>query len=334
MPASAPATADLVRRWAGRTTLALVAALSLYLGAAAYTGPAASLAAARDIGAWPVLAGAGICAVTLLMRFGRWHFILLTLGHRLPGVLGLRIYLAGLALSSTPGKLGETLRSLLLLPSRVPVPRSLAAFFADRLADVLGVAALGALAGLLSQRRLVALEVIAVAGLLASLALAQALRRWPGVAFGPQAGAWRWIAAIVHRARPALDAWATAWRGWRPGALIAVAMCAYGLQALVLAMNVARVAPQVDTLACVAIFTSSVLIGAASLLPGGLGAMDAAVVVQLTAQGVPWPEAVAATLAMRLSTLWLTWLIGLGSLLSFAIPGPMNGPQDSGRMAT
>jgi uncharacterized membrane protein YbhN (UPF0104 family) len=111
--------------------------------------------------------------------------------------------------------------------------------------------------------------------------------------------------------------WAALWTGWRPAAFAGLAVAAYGVQSLVFAAYVARVAPQISTTDCVMIFSSATLIGAASLVPGGLGAMDSALVWQLQSRGVAMPEALAAALATRVSTLWLAWLVGFGALLSF-----------------
>lgn len=293
-------------------------AFAAYVGAAGYAGSADTFAALRTFGAGWLLAGAAVCTLTFLLRFVRWHSILHVLGHRLPAGYSLGVYLAGLALSSTPGKVGETLRSLLLVPCRVAVHRSLAAFFTARLADVLGfVALVGAVAGLLAGMRYPILELIAVVSLVSSMLVAWAVRHRVAEVEDRQQPTQRRAVRWLEPVQPALSAWALAWLGWRMAGLVLVAVCAYGLQSMGLAAYVARLAPQIDTLSGVAIFASSVLIGAASLLPGGLGVMVTAVVLQLNAKGVPRAEAVATTLATRVSTLRLAWLIGRGSLFSF-----------------
>jgi uncharacterized protein (TIRG00374 family) len=67
-----------------------------------------------------------------------------------------------------------------------------------------------------------------------------------------------------------------------------------------------------------AIFASATLIGAASMIPAGLGAMEAALVYQLMAFGVGAPDAIAVAIATRVSTLWCGLLVGSIALLSFA----------------
>jgi uncharacterized protein (TIRG00374 family) len=93
-------------------------------------------------------------------------------------------------------------------------------------------------------------------------------------------------------------------------------MAAYGLQAAVFAYYVEAVALSLPVWWCVAIFSSATLLGAVSMVPSGLGVMEAALVVQLTVAGAAPEAAVAAALLTRLSTLWVGVAIGSGALIS------------------
>ncbi len=99
----------------------------------------------RDAG-WELwLATFGLFAASHLLRFVRWHWMLWVEGHVLPATRSLSIFLGGLALLPTPGRAGVAVRSLLLLREGVPVNVSLAAYFSERLFDLLGLVALAAL---------------------------------------------------------------------------------------------------------------------------------------------------------------------------------------------
>lgn len=315
----------LPERWLARVCLTLVLAGALYGGAVLWTGTAETWQALVAIGAPLFVGGTLLCTATLALRFARWRYLLGRLGHRLPPALDLRVYLAGTALSATPGKLGETVRSALLRPHGVAWRQSLAVFFTDRASDVLGVALLGALAGAIAGQRQPLLEALALGLLLAGVLAARWLRHGLPPADGSDrardaaGGAGRLARAAALLAAPA-RVWAGLWRGPRPLLLAAVALGAYGLQAAVFAAYVDRLAPGLPLAGLVALFAAATLIGAASLLPAGLGAMDSALVLQLLGLGVPLPQAVAAALASRVSTLWVSWLIGLAALGSFAGP--------------
>jgi uncharacterized protein (TIRG00374 family) len=96
-------------------------------------------------------------------------------------------------------------------------------------------------------------------------------------------------------------------------------MLAYGSQALVFAWfcNVAGV--ELAIADCVLIFVQATLFGAASMLPGGLGAMEAALVFQLIERGVGDGSALSLAIAIRLVTLWLGMSLGGVSLVAFSM---------------
>src|SRR5260221_8594193 len=116
--------------------LAVVASVALaaagYLTAALWSGWEDVTAAVAQVG-W---SGTGIVlALSLfsyLVRSVRWAVFLRALGYRLSPADNVRIYLAGFALTTTPGRLGETLRSILLRPFGIPYATSIGAFIADR----------------------------------------------------------------------------------------------------------------------------------------------------------------------------------------------------------
>lgn len=63
------------------------------------------------------------------------------------------------------------------------------------------------------------------------------------------------------------------------------------------------------------IFVLATLFGAATMSPGGLGAMEAALVYQMIGRGVDDGVAVSLAIAIWLVTLWLGMILGGVSLL-------------------
>jgi uncharacterized protein (TIRG00374 family) len=78
----------------------------------------------------------------------------------------------------------------------------------------------------------------------------------------------------------------------------------------------------------VAIYCLSILAGAASFIPGGLGATEAAMVLLLSAAGVGQTDAITASLISRSLTLWLAVGIGVCCMTLVAVvnkPGHFTG---------
>jgi uncharacterized protein (TIRG00374 family) len=67
-----------------------------------------------------------------------------------------------------------------------------------------------------------------------------------------------------------------------------------------------------SVLLAVGIYSISVLAGALSFIPSGLGSTEAVMVLLLTLVGADTPTAVAATLICRLAILWFAVVIGGG----------------------
>jgi uncharacterized protein (TIRG00374 family) len=63
-------------------------------------------------------------------------------------------------------------------------------------------------------------------------------------------------------------------------------------------------------------FSASLVAGAASFMPGGLGGAEGAMVALLRADGVPRADAVSATVMIRLATLWFAVVLGLLALMA------------------
>ncbi len=322
MSAATSGPVVLPGHWIRALVVCIGIGAALYLGAVVASGAHETRAALAKLG-WPLaVAGTATASLAYLVRFARWHWIIRRLSARVPWPLNLRVYMAGLALTSSPAKIGETLRSVLLLERGVPVHRSLGAFFADRGADVIGMAALGAVAGVIAGQRAPVLEVICIALYVFTVTVAWGIRqgwlaRLPALFGPPESRLGRMASAALL---PAAN-WAALW-SWRSClAFSGAALVAYGMQALVFATYVQALGADVGIARCVEIFASAMLLGAASMIPGGLGATEAALVYQLTQAGMPFADAVAAAIAIRLSTLWFAILLGILCLVTFIRSG-------------
>ncbi|MBK9616896.1 MAG: flippase-like domain-containing protein [Uliginosibacterium sp.] len=306
----AHSTFDLTHPAWVRGLIAFIAAgVALYLAGMIWSGWGQVLSSWQHIGVALICSAAVAASSAYLLRFLRWQYCLVSLGHRVPPLRSFGVYLAGLALTTSPGKIGETVRSLLLLRDGVPAKHSFATFLADRLSDVIGVCVLAVLAsaagGKLSWG--IVLAVLTVVG--GSLMLRQLLR---GAAAN---GLWAWLEQRLPRlpwrwVRDVLNTWARLWTVPRMLAFALTALFAYGIQAGVFVALCMQVGVPLGLAQGVSFFANATLFGAASMVPGGLGAMEAALVWQLATIGVAHTQAVAIAIATRLVTLWLGIALG------------------------
>lgn len=116
-----------------------------YLAFSLWGGWHEVMAAFLAVGFMGLLMALGLSLINYGLRFLRWQTYLSVLGHPLPIVPSGLIYMAGFALTTTPGKAGEMLRGVFLKQYGMPYTHSTAAFLSERLSDLVAVVLLALL---------------------------------------------------------------------------------------------------------------------------------------------------------------------------------------------
>lgn len=304
-------------------------AVALALGAGVYLALALlsgidDLRRALDRFEWTLVPVAmTLVGLSYAVRYLRWSYYLRRLGVHVGRRADVAIFAAGLAMTISPGKLGEVLKSAFVFQvSGDPVARTAPAVLAERITDGVGMVAWG-LAGALAFGfgpnvlvlflGITALGVLALrsrrlSGLLArSLELVPKLRRLvPHV-------------ADFHGASNRLLAASPLGMG------SALSFVAWGLELLAVYLTVRGVGAAVPFLVVVFIFAVASIAGSLSLLPGGIGAAEASLAGMFVAvAGLAGGQATAATLVIRLLTLWFAVFVGILGLavMRYLDPGP------------
>jgi uncharacterized protein (TIRG00374 family) len=248
------------------------------------------------------------------LRFLRWQKYLALLGHRVHAPESLRIYIAGFGLTILPGKAGEAIRSVFLKNHGVSYPESLAAFFSEHFSNLISMLLLVAI-GLWMYTPAKPLVVILAALILAVLVVLQQTK-W--------LQALRSIARNKLPARPAhlvgsgIEIVLHSGRCFRLPMLvygIALGLVAWGAEGMAFYYIMHVLGSELTPQTALFIYAFSMLVGALSFLPGGLGGAEATMVALLMLNHVAQPQAVAATVLIRLATLWFAVALGIFALL-------------------
>ena len=294
-----------------RAVLYSVALAALgYLGLSLWAGWREVLAAVIQVGPWVLIGLLALSLSNYLLRFLRWARYLALLDAPVAWRINLPVYFSGFALTTSPGKLGEMLRSVLLKAHGVPAPASVAAFFAERFSDLLSILVLTAV-GLWAYAPARPVVGLALAGVIAALLLVQwtrliaAIERWAAVRTQKWARLIVHLCAVILHFRRCFGLSALAM-----GLFIGVAAWfaeGFGFWWLLGALGHPLPLP-----AAVFIYAVAMLVGGLSFLPGGLGSSEAVMIALLVGKGFPAAAAVTATLICRLATLWFA--VGLGAV--------------------
>lgn len=313
--------AELTR---GLTRKIIFAALfgGLVFAALALYGDVSKLkAAASEFSSEAVLLGFTLAAGNYAIRVVRWHYYLRCLDIFVPVGESAMVFLSGFVMSVTPGKVGEVFKSLLLFESRgVSIARTAPIVIAERLTDLVALVLLTALGSLAFKHGVLVASfgAVLVTGMVVVFAyrpLGEAILRI-GERIKP-------IAKIMHKLHEAYESLLTM---LRPGPLLIGTLLAFAAWALECAALWAIVHgfPGLDMAwdAATFAYAASTIVGALAMLPGGLGITEAGMTGLLLELGGPAMTkevATAATILVRVATLWFAVAIGLVALGLFRL---------------
>lgn len=263
-----------------------------------------------DIGLFQLLFSLAISCVGYIFRFLRWNYFLVSLGHRVPIMRNLRIYISGFSLTATPGKAGEALRSVFLADEGIAYRRSFGALIAERLSDIISVILLaaGGLAFLPATRPILLISLLFIATLLYAVQKDRWLKKiekWANRRFENR---------FAHHVEFFIETIIAFRSCFKIHVLLVgtlLGMIGWGLEGAILynLLNIQGI--QLPLYTAIFIHAFSLLLGALSFLPGGLGAAEATTYQLLTYFGTPTAIAVSTTLILRLSTLWFSVFLGI-----------------------
>jgi len=250
------------------------------------------------------LLAAALCILNYLLRGLRWRMWMAHYQRPLGLFEGLRLYLAGYTFTPTPGNIGEAARGLLLTQQPLDPAQSLSIFGAERLADLLCLLLL-TLPGLWwflmlpSIHASAWLPVLAIGmGMCAMIALVLLMK------FG---------SALLARYLWLKQAWNCL--STRPLIWLTLTVLAWTAQGMAMWLICRDSGITITPVLATAFYALAMVGGALSMLPAGLGGMEALLTGLLVAHGAVLGAAVSITVLVRVLTLWLAVAIGAVALL-------------------
>jgi glycosyltransferase 2 family protein len=307
-----------VERLKRNLILALALGVAVYLLLAVFSGFGKLRAALDGFDYALVPAILGLVSLSYVARFFRWLYYLRLLKVSVPLGINAAIFAAGLSMTISPGKLGEILKSVFVRQaSGAPVARTAPAVVAERATDGTGMVAwgfLGAFALGLGLTTMVIFLAVAAFGIAVlrskrlSLLAERVLVKVP----------------LLNRLSPHLHdfhASSNELLGTRPLIVgTVISFLSWGLECLGVYLCAVGLGVEKDFLLVVFVFAVSSLLGVLSMLPGGIGAVEAGLALQFRAvTELSAGVAGALTLVIRLATLWFATLVGVVGLFAIRV---------------
>lgn len=245
-----------------------------------------------------------------LSRAYRWHFFSKHIDVRVPAGRSVLYYFSGFAMTTTPGKVGETLRLWLIERCHgYGYERVAPLFLGDRLSDLhamLGLCIVG-LAGFSGYFWTTVIAAVLLVGLTILFVQPQALIAMVGATYGYFG---HHKARLFAKGRKALRLTARLFTVRLFGGTLVLAMAGWFAECSAFYWLLQELGAPVSLQQATFIFAFSMVAGAISMLPGGLGGVEAGMLGLLIALGTELDVAVAATAIIRLTTLWFAVALG------------------------
>lgn len=281
----------------------------------AYRDQEQIFAAIRQVG-WM---GFGVLCVFSLINYGlrywRWKLLLRHLGDPVSGIDSVMCYISGYALTTTPAKVGETIRCLYFKRYyQVNYGHSLAGILAERTTDAVssmfiagfaffGFKHLGWVGVGFSIFILCVVTLVAKPDWLMSIAAKFRIIKieiWQKLL--------DLLPLFLQRSANLFSP--------RPFAMgVLMGLFAWSAEAYAFAWLAHQLGGEASTIMYMSIFALAMVAGALTFMPGGLGGAEVVLYMLMKATGMGEAEAITATLLCRLATLWFAVALGLLSVL-------------------
>ena len=258
---------------------------------------------------WLTLIAMTVVAVSF--RFMRCHFLLKYQKLNIPIKFNFAVYVAGFALITTPGHIGENVRALFLKPLNVKYSQSFAAFLSERVLDLIVLGLVSAITVINIPGYQDLFIIFVVATLVLILLIYTDFARYC-LKIMPI----KKLQNILTNLHVTVK---TLLQGKQIFYPFISTLFAWLLHAVSFIIIIDTMGLNINTSLAIGIYFISILVGAFSLMPGGIGATEAAMTFMLINIGIDPAIAVAASLVSRMTTLWVAVALGIIMMIKLGI---------------
>lgn len=243
------------------------------------------------------------------LRYAKWNYYLNCLDIHIDKKVSRNIFISGLAMTITPGKIGELFKSYLLKEeSGIPIAKSSPIIVAERATDGIAMILLASVGTLTYSYGFL---VLILTLLVMTVGLSFLYFDKPYLIIKNMFSRFD----FTHKYFSWLDRFKESSKIlFAPKSLffaIGIGIISWGFEGLVVFFSLRALGGEISILGSIFVVAFSSVVGAVSTLPGGLGVAEGSIVAILMLLGVSKEMSAATTLVTRFSTLWLGVIIGM-----------------------
>ncbi|MGB5287710.1 MAG: lysylphosphatidylglycerol synthase transmembrane domain-containing protein [Ignavibacteriaceae bacterium] len=245
-------------------------------------------------------------------RFLKWEFYLSIIRVDIKKVDSFSVFMSGLIMSVTPAKLGEVLKSVLVKEiTGVPISKTAPIILAERITDFLSLLIIAITGAYFFDYGGKLSIIIAIFFIVLIFIISNKKIALPIINFAERIPL---IKKYIHNIQSAYE---SSYQLLKPVPLIqmtVLSLVAWGFECLGYYIILLNFNVNFGFLWAFFSYSFSTIIGAISMLPGGLGLTEGSLTFLLVQKQVAMDIAVATTFIIRVVTLWFAVLVGIISL--------------------
>jgi uncharacterized protein (TIRG00374 family) len=266
------------------------------------------ISALLEVDIWRVGIVFLLTTISYGVRFLKWEYYLRYLNIEIPLKTSLIVFFSGLMMVVTPGKAGEVWKAWFLRDlQEVPVSQTASVVGAERVTDLIALSGFAFLGILIYQQ-----SSIVLIGVILFFILGISLLQWR--TFCLQILRWLETFPIIESYAAELEEFyesTYALFQLQPLSFaFVISLVAWGLEGVALWVVLTGFSAEASLLAGLFVVGLGSVVGAVSLLPGGLAAAEASMVGMLVLLGYTQTIAVSSTVVIRVGTLWYGAIMG------------------------
>lgn len=249
------------------------------------------------------------------LRFERWNYFLRVINIRLPRKISFSIFLGGLIMSITPGKVGELLKSYLIKEyNQTSIHASAPVILVERLGDFVSLLLVAMFGAIYFDfgREVVLITLIVFGTFLFGLSYRPFAE--PVIRFFSRLKYFHKISEKI------LVAYEHSYKLLRPVPLFSMlllAAVAWGFEAFGLYIILKVFNTEATFFWSLFVYSFSTIVGGLLLVPGGIGPTEGSLTLLLVRTKIPLNIAFVSTFLIRVATLWFAILMGIFGLMYF-----------------
>jgi uncharacterized protein (TIRG00374 family) len=245
-------------------------------------------------------------------RFLKWDYYLSLVRVKINKFDSLSIFLSGLIMSVTPAKLGEVLKSVLVKEvTGEPISKTAPIIVAERITDFLSLLIISIVGAYLFEYGGKVTIIIAVFFIMLILIISNKKIALPIINFSEKIPFIKKYILNIH------SAYESSYQLLKPKPLILMtllSLISWGFECLGYYIILLNFDVNFGFLWASFSYGFSTIVGAISMLPGGLGLTEGSLTFLLVQKGVPMDISVTTTFIIRVVTLWFAVFVGIISV--------------------